>query len=140
MTFSYSGDLSNPLDYLRFKLNDKDSEAPIFSNEELNYFISKAPEAPTEKDLNRIALKLLKQLLGEIARGPSRERSGAYEVYGASAESLKLAIQQLESEIRSSVTPTPSFGGVNKQEVERNRSNDTYTSTKFYDSRIFGGS
>jgi len=76
--------------------------------------------------------------LNELLRGPSRERSGGYEVYGASAESLKLAVNQLESEIRSLSAATPSFGGVYKGEVESNRNNPSYVPSKFYNTRIYG--
>lgn len=138
MTFSYSGVLSNPLDFVRFTISDKDSEAPIYQDEEINYFINKLEEI-TETNLKRVALQLLKQLLNEILRSPSRERSGGYEVYGPSAESLKLAVQQLESEIRSVAGASPSFGGVHSPQTENNRNNPSYVPSKFTDTRIFGG-
>lgn len=138
MTFSYTGDLSVPLDYVRFKLNDKEEDFAVYSDEELGYFINKIEGTPTENDLNKVALKLLKQHLLEILRGPSRERSGAFEVYAATAESLKFAIKELEDEIRSSIgTPSPSFGGVYANTVDRNRSNKAYVDTKFYDGRVY---
>ena len=138
MTFSYSGDLSVPLNYVRFKLNDKEEDFAVYSDEELEYFINKVDGTPTENDLNKVSLKLLKQQLQEILRGPSRERSGAYEVYSASAEALKLAVKELEDEIRSSIgNPSPSFGGVYANTVAKNRSNKAYVDTKFYDGRVY---
>lgn len=137
MTFSYTGDLSVPLNYVRFRLDDKSEEYAEYSDEELNYFINKIEGTPTENDLNKIALRLLKQQLQEILRGPSRERAGAYEVYAASAEALKLAVKELEDEIRSGRIVSPSFGGVYKAEVKQNRRNQAYTDTKFYDKRVY---
>lgn len=138
MTFSYSGDLSVPLNYIRFKLNDKEEDFAVYSDEELTFFIDKAGTSPTERDLNKVALKLLKQQLQEILRGPSRERSGAFEVYAATAGSLKLAIEELEDEIRTTIgKPSPSFGGVYVNTVTRNRSNKAYVDAKFYDGRVY---
>ena len=138
MTFSYQADLTNPLDYVRFKLNDKEEDFAVYSDEELIYFIDKAGTSPTENDLNKVSLKLLKQQLQEIMRGPSRERSGAFETYQATAEALKLAVKELEDEIRSSIgNPSPSFGGVYANTVAKNRSNKAYVDTKFYDGRVY---
>jgi hypothetical protein len=137
MAFTYNGNLSNSLEFVRFLIGDKDEEVALFTDEELGYFINQYAE-PTENDLKKVALKFLKLMLNETLHGPSRERSGGYEVYAASAASLKLAVNQLEKEIRSSNLATPSFGGVYKAEVKRNRENDAYTDSKFYDTRIFG--
>lgn len=135
MSFTYTPDLANPLYYVRWKIGDTQEEAPIFHDEEINYFLSKIPN-PTEQSLNKLALQLLRQILGQILRGPSRERSGGYEVYGATAEALKLAISQLEKEVRSASTPKPSFGGVYQDETQGNRENPAYVPTKFYNGRI----
>jgi hypothetical protein len=137
MTFSYQADLTNPLDYVRFKLNDKEEDWASYSDEELNYFLGKLPNDPTENDLNKLALKLLKQQLQELLRSPSRERSGAFEVYKATSDSLKMAIQELESEIRSITVVKPYFGGVKKQDVRRNREDKSILQGKFYDGRIY---
>ena len=138
MTFTYASDLSQPLDYLRFRLGDKEEDYANYSDEELQFFIDKISGTPTELDLDKIALRLLKQQLQEIMRGPSRERSGAFEIYQASAEALKLAVKELEDEIRSSIgNPSPSFGGVYANTVAKNRSNKAYVDTKFYDGRVY---
>ncbi len=137
MTFTYSSNLNEPLEYVRFLIGDKDPEVALFADEEINFFLNKYEEL-TEGNIKRVALKFLKQMLNEILRSPSRERSGGYEVYGASAESLKLAVNQLESEIRSIAGASPSFGGVYKHEVKSNRNNPSYVSSKFTDTRIYG--
>lgn len=136
MAFTYTGNLNDPLEYVRFLIGDKDSEIALFQDEEINFFLGKYEEL-TEANIKKVALTLIKQMLNEILRGPSRERSGGYEVYGASAESLKLAVNQLEAEIRSLSAATPSFGGVYKNEVESNRENDSYVPSKFYNTRIY---
>lgn len=138
MTFTYTGDLNNPLEYVRFLIGDKDEEVALYSDEEISFFISKFPE-PSENNLKRVALTLLKQMLNELLRGPSRERSGGYEVYGATAESLKLAVNQLEAELRNLSSPMPSFGGVYSPQTENNRKNPAYVPSKFTDTSIFGG-
>lgn len=137
MTFTYTGDLNQPLEYVRFLIGDKDPEIALFADEEISFFLGKYTDL-TETNIKKVSLTLLKQMLNEILRGPSRERSGGYEVYGASAESLKLAVNQLESEIRSLSAATPSFGGVYKGEVESNRNNPSYVPSKFYNTRIYG--
>lgn len=137
MTFTYSGNLSDPLEYVRFLIGDKDQEVALFLDEEINFFLNKYSEL-TENNIKRVALLLLKQMLNEILRGPSRERSGGYEVYGASAESLKLAVNQLESELRSIAGAAPSFGGVHSPQTENNRQNPAYVPSKFTNTRIFG--
>lgn len=140
MTFTYSGNLTDPLQYVRFKLNDKEEEYAEYSDEELNYFINQVSGTPTENDLNKIALKLLKQQLQEILRAPSRERSGQYEVYSASAQSLKLAIEQLEDDIRKASPVKPYFGGVNVTDYEKNISDDSILQGKFRDGAIYKNS
>lgn len=120
MAFTYTGDLSSPLEFVRFKMNDNEEDAPIFQDEEIQYFINRY-ENPTERDLVRIAHTLLKQHLYKISMGPARERSGKYEVYNMSAEVLKTLIADLGRELKAGVAPQPFFGGVYKQQVERNR-------------------
>lgn len=132
MAFTYTADLTNSLDFLRFRLNDKIEEYAVYQDEELNYFINKIDGTPTEIDLNKIALKLLKQQLQEIMRGPSRERAGKYEVYAATSQSLKAAIAEIESEIDRTINvPSMYAGGVYKSDVCANRSNETLTQTVF---------
>ena len=80
MSFTYSPDLTVALNYLRFRIDDKEEDFAEYQDEELNYFINKISGTPTESDLDKIALRLLKQQLQEILRGPGRERSGAFEV------------------------------------------------------------
>lgn len=137
MTFTYTANLSDPLQYLRFKLNDKESEYAQYQDEELNYFINQVTGTPTETDLNKIALKLLRQKLQEIFRGPSRERAGQVEVYGPSAEALKLAIAELENEIRRSSPVKPYFGGVQQADIDRNRSDDSLDQFHMRHGRVF---
>lgn len=138
MAFSYGADLTVPLDYLRFRINDKEEEYAVYQDGELNYFIDKVTGTPTENDLDKIALRLLKQQLQEILRAPSRERAGQYEVYRSDANALSLAISELEEDIRkSSGRPSPSFGGVYKCEVKQNRDNESLVHNKFYDDRVY---
>jgi len=138
MSFSYSPDLSVPLNYLRWRLNDTVEEYHRYEDEELNYFINQIePQPPTQKALNKVALKLLKKELVELMMGPSRERSGAYEVYGASADALKAAIDEIEDEIREGALAVPSFGGVYRADVCRTRNNPAYTDNRFYDGVIY---
>ena len=138
MSFTYDGNLNQPIQYVRFKIGDKDEDVAMFQDEEISYFIDKFGSSPTEKDLNRVALQFLKQMLNEILLGPSRERAGKYEVYGQTAEALKLAIKEIEKQIRANSPAKPYFGGVVKAEVERNREDDTLVESKFYDGRIYG--
>lgn len=137
MTFTYNGDLTDALQYVRFRIGDKEADWAIYSDEELNYFINQLGETFTEHDLNKLALRLLKQQLQELLRLPSRERSGQIEVYKATSESLKLAIQQLEYDIRAASVVKPYFGGVKKQDVRRNREDKSILQGKFYDGRIY---
>ncbi|MBG23657.1 MAG: hypothetical protein CMF22_10065 [Idiomarinaceae bacterium] len=137
MSFTYTGDLTVPLQYLRFKLNDKVEEYALYQDEELNYFINQIQGTPTENDLNKVALKILRQRLQEIFRGPSRERAGQVEVYGPSAESLKLAIGELENEIRRNSPAKPYFGGVDKGDIDRNRKDDSIDQYHFRHGRVF---
>lgn len=137
MAFSYTGDLTVPLNYLRFRLDDKDEEYAGFQDEELNYFLSKLSDTPTENDVDKVALRLLKQQLQELLRGPSRERAGSYEVYSSTSMSLSLAIKQLEDDIRRASPAKPSFGGVYAAEVEQTRNNQSFVPNTFYKGRIY---
>lgn len=127
MAFTYNGDLSDPLQYVRFQINDTDDATPIYQDGEINYFISKIEGEPTEKDLDLVAIRLLKKFLYKLSMGPSRERAGAYEVYGISAETVKTLISDLEKEVGSLSTPQVMFGGVYKSGVEKNHDNPSLT-------------
>lgn len=138
MAFSYNADLTDPLDYIRFRLDDKVEEYREYEDEELLYFIDKISGTPTETDLDKIALKLLKQQLQELLRAPSRERAGQIEVYKSSAQSLKAAIQELEDEIESTLhVPSMYTGGLYKDDVCDNRNNDNITDSKFDRDQFF---
>ena len=127
MAFTYGPDLSIPLNYVRFRMNDNDSETPIYQDEEIQFFINKLGDNPTDRQLDGIALKLLKQYLHKLTTGPARERAGAYEVYNMSAETLRILIADLETDIKSASTPQPFFGGVYRDQVCRNRRNPALT-------------
>ncbi len=138
MSFSYSPDLSIPMNYVRRKIGDVEEEYAIFQDEEIQYFIDKYPSPQTEKDLNKASIHLLKLILQDLLRGPSRERTGAYEVYAATSESLRLYISMIEDEIKAATGyAAPSFGGVYKTPTVANRHNDSYTKTYFYHGRVY---
>lgn len=137
MAFTYTATLSQPLDYLRFRLDDKEEEYAEYQDEELQYFIDKVSGTPTELDLDKIALKLLRQQLQEILRGPSRERSGAFEVYGPTAGSLSAAIKDLEDEINNARPAKPFFGGVNRSDVQATREDSSVVEKKFYEGSVY---
>lgn len=136
MTFTYNGDLNNAIEYVRFKIGDKEEDVAMFADEEIQYFISKFGNNPTEQDLNRVALQFLRQMLNEILLGPSRERAGKYEWYSQTSESLKLAISELEKQIRLNSPSKPYFGGVTKKDVESIREDESLEPNKFFDGRI----
>ena len=138
MAFTYTGDLNNALDYVRFKIDDKEEEYAIFQDGEINYFIDQLEEPLTEQKLNKVSLNLLKQILQTLLRSPSRERSGQYEVYRSDSQALRIAISELEDEIKKNAGfAKPSFGGVYKSEVQNNRHNDSFTETVFYRDRVY---
>lgn len=127
MAFTYDGTLSDPLQYIRFQINDVEEEMPIYQDGEIQYFIDKIEGEPTERDLDKIAVRLLKRFLYKLSYGPSRERAGAYEVYGITAETLKTLLYDLERQISDSAVPQPFFGGVYKSQVRKNRQNPALT-------------
>jgi len=138
MSFTYTGDLSNPIDYIRFTIGDKTDEGHVFEDEEIQFFISKYPSPISERNLKKVSVTLLKNILREILLTPSRERSGTFEVYRSDANSLQLFIKVLEEEIEESMGfASPSFGGVYKAETVSNRHNPEYTPTRFYHGRIY---
>lgn len=138
MAFTYLGDLSVPLQYLRFRLDDKVEDFAYYQDEELQYFIDKIEEPITEIDLDKTALRLLKQQLSELLRMPTRERSGAFEVYRADAQSLQIAIDELEKDIKASRgLAQPSFGGVYKHDVISTRRDPSLVNKKFYEGRVY---
>ncbi len=137
MSFSYNPDLTVALNYLRWRIDDTEEDYAEFDDEVLQFFIDEVSGTPSTQDLDKIALRLLKKQLQEILRGPSRERSGAYEVYGPTAQSLEAAIAQLEKEISSNSPPTMYAGGVKIEDVCRNRNDNTLTQTVFDKDEFF---
>lgn len=129
--FTYNADLSNPLDYVRFRINDTEADLALYQDEEIQFFINQY-DNPTEGNLNRVALKLLKQYLYKLSMGPARERSGSYEVYAMSAETLKTLIGDLEREIKATGTPQVLYGGVRREQVIRNRQDPRLTDATWH--------
>lgn len=138
MAFTYEGDLSNPIEYVRFRINDKDEEVYLFEDAEIQYFIDKAGARPSEKDLDKVALTFLKQMLREIMTSASREEAGRYAWYNTTAEMVKLLISELEKDIKSASPTKPYFGGVVKSEVENIRNDPQLVDSKFYEGVIYG--
>lgn len=126
MAFTYTGDLNSPLELVRFLIHDTDETMPVFQDGEIQFFIDEYNN-PTRQNLMSVAALLLKNKIRQIALGPSRERAGQIEVYGASAESLKAVLADINDQLRSSKTPQPMFGGVYKSQVRRNRCNPALT-------------
>lgn len=140
MSFSYSPDLSVPLNYIRWRTNDTEEEYVINDDEVITFFIqdmSADPLNPTRQELNKISLKFLKKTLNEILTAPSRERSGAFEVYGPSAESLKLAIAELEQETSTNSPPEMYAGGIYLSDVCQNRNDERFTKSVFDKDEFF---
>lgn len=138
MSFSYSFDLSVPLNYVRFTVGDTVDEGHVFEDEEIQFFIDKYPTPISERNLKRVAIGLLKVIVRDLLIAPSRERSGTYERYRSDANSLQLLIDCLEDEVKDSIGfASPSFGGVYKREVWSNRCNPAYTPTRFYQGRVY---
>lgn len=136
MTFAYTGNLNEPVQLVRFLIGDKEEDVAMFADEEIQYFLDKFGSSPSEQDVKRVALQFLRQMLNEILVGPSRERAGKYEWYSQTSESLKLAISELEKQIRLNSPAKPYFGGVTKKDVESIRQDDSLEPNKFYEGRI----
>ena len=138
MSFSYTPDLTVPLNFIRFKLNDTDSLEYSFQDEEISYFISQLKTPYSNKDLLKICAMLLRQEIRKIAFYNSKEIAGRDQIERTSAESLKLALQMIEEEIKggSVVLTGPSYGGVDKGEVNQNRHNEALVPAKFYHGRV----
>lgn len=139
MSFSYSPDLSIALNYVRWRTGDTEEEYREYEDEEIQFFVDQYPQPISMKDQNKVALGLLKKTLYEILTGPSRERSGAFEVYSPSAEALKLAIRELEDEITASRgLAVPSFGGVKKSDYCRTKRDQSLIQPSFSKGMIYG--
>lgn len=122
MAFTYTGDLSNPLELVRFLIHDTDETMPVFQDGEIQYFIDEY-DNPSKQDLMKVAALLLRNKIRQIALSPARERAGQIEVYNASSESLKTVLSDINDQIKSNRTPKPMYGGVYKSQVRKNRDN-----------------
>lgn len=126
MAFTYTGDLNNPLEFVRFMIHDTDENAPVFLDGEIQFFIDRYDD-PSQQDLMQVAALLLKNKIRQIALGPSRERAGQIEVYGASADALKTILADIDDQLVTTSTPQVLFGGVYKSQMRRNRQNPSLT-------------
>lgn len=139
MSFTYTGDLTDPVQYVRFKITDTVEEAANYMDEEINYFVNKYDSPQTEDDLNKVSAVLLKNWIKKLLSQPSRERSGAYESYSSTAESLKALLNEVEAEIASASPPTVYVGGVYRQDVRANRCNEDLVQPHFEQHHFFRG-
>lgn len=138
MSFSYDFDLKNPLNFIRFKLNDNDSENPLFQDEEIKYFVDKLETPVSEVSLLKICSMLLRQEIRSLALSNKKEVAGRDTVERADMESLKYALQMIDEEIRggSVVLTGPMYAGVNYREDQSNRENTDLEETSFYPGRL----
>lgn len=139
MSFTYTPDLHIPLNFIRFKLNDTDSQDYLFQDEEISYFISQLPEGYTAIDLLKICSMLLRQELRRVALLNSKEVAGRDTVERADIDSLKFALDLIDQEIKGNsrvALVSPSYGGVFVREVEENRESDALVDAKFYHGRV----
>jgi len=138
MSFSYAADLSKPLDYVRWRLNDTEEDFAEVEDEEIQFFLDDYDSPVSRKNLNKVVLTFLKKQLYHLLISPSRERAGAFGVSNTTAQHLKLAIKEIEDEIKNSKgLASPSFGGVYQSDVKATRDNPAFTDTKFFDGRVY---
>lgn len=145
MSFTYTGDLSDPVQYVRFRITDTIEEVANYMDEEIQYFVDQYPSPQTQRQLDKVSYKLLQNWIMKLLSSPSRERSGQYEIYQASADALKVLADQIADQIASGNTPSVRAGGINRAEVcaeRRNRSTTDFTWHKdmFFDNECRGGS
>lgn len=143
MSFTYTGDLSDPVQYVRFRITDTIEEVANYMDEEIQYFIDQHPSPQTQRQLDKVSFQLLQNWIMKLLSSPSRERSGQYEVYQASADALKVLADQIADQIASGNTPSVRAGGINRAEVcaeRRNRSTTDFTWHKdmFFDNECGG--
>lgn len=138
MSFNYTGNLEDPVQYVRFKITDTDEATSYFQDEEISYFVNKYEAPQTDAQLNKAASELLKVWIKKLLAAPSRERAGAYEIYGTTAEALKTLLDDINSEIQAGMSP-PSVkaGGINKAEVCRVRHDRTSTRPTWHKDMFF---
>lgn len=145
MSFTYTGDLSDPVQYVRFRITDTIEEVANYMDEEIQYFIDQYSSPQTQRQLDKVSYQLLQNWIMKLLAQPSRERSGSYEIYSSSADALKVLADQIADQIASGNTPSVRAGGINSAEVcaeRRNRSTTDFTWHKdmFFDNECRGGS
>lgn len=143
MSFTYTGDLSDPVQYVRFRITDTTEEVANYMDEEIQYFIDQHPSPQTQRQLDKVSYQLLQNWIMKLLASPSRERAGQYEQYFASADALKVLADQIADQIASGNTPSVRAGGINHAEVcaeRRNRSTTDFTWHKdmFFDNECGG--
>lgn len=130
MSFKYEMNFNDPVQVVRYLI--RDTEAPgYWQDEEIGYELSRKSQPVSEKNVKLVALSMLKRAIIDLASGPSRERSGGYEVYSFSAETLKVLVRDLEKELKKTSSSGISFGGVYRNEVENSRWNSSYIGSQF---------
>lgn len=142
--FSYKPDLTVPLNFIRFKLNDTEGSYAVFQNEEIQYFIDQ--ETPpiliankeTQIRLLKICAMLLRRELRSLAMSATSQQAGRDSVTRADIDSLKWALDSIEQEIKggSKALVEANYGGVDKVDVKSNRADPSIVPAKFFDGRI----
>ena len=143
MSFTYTPDLTDPVQYVRFRITDTVEEAANYQDEEIQYFIDQYESPQTQRQLDKVAYALLQNWIMKLLSAPSRERSGAYEIYSSSADALSVLADQIADQIAAGNTPTVRAGGINRAEVcaeRRNRATTDFTWHKdmFFDKECGG--
>jgi hypothetical protein len=120
LTFTYSSSsISTNLAKVRLRLGDTNSDDPLLTDEEINYFLDVA-----EDDIPTAALKSCRAIVAKFARTVNDSAGGINSSKTSKFQQYRDLLAELEEEVRASGTATPHVGGIS---IEREDEADSDT-------------
>lgn len=100
----------------------------ILTDEDIQYFLDKY-----EDNVNRAALDAARAILFYLARWPTRERAGNYEVWNEWANAYRKALELFIKDPMFSVANAIAYaGGISKSDMLANDTNNDNNQAKIY--------
>lgn len=112
----FTPDYTKPINRVRIRVGDAFTDFEILDDATYQYFLDKY-----NGNEESAALDAAKAILFQIARYPTRERTGDIEVWSDWAANYQAALQDLIDQIGSSTyVGTPYAGGISRQDMFNN--------------------
>lgn len=119
--------ISTPIDEVRYNVGDF-GDPEILTDADYQYFLDKY-----DGNVRRASLDAARAILFYLARWPTRERAGNYEVWNDWANAYRKALEAFINDPNFNVPAAIAYaGGISKSDMQANDANNDNNQAKIY--------